>query len=147
MADGGAEEGAAARADPGLGDDRLGRADVVPDAPVPGAGGEGLDGPDAVVDLVGDDDVVVAEADGAGGAHVVVLEGDDDGRVGVEPVVAVLVGEAHAAEGEPVGDVVEAGGAAAEADEAARRGEHRHPLRVKWRIRSGRFNSGGENAG
>lgn len=58
------------------------------------AAAEGLNGPDAVVDLVGDDDVVVveaaAEADCACGV-LVVLQGDDDGRVGVEPVVVVLV--------------------------------------------------------
>lgn len=57
------------------------------------AAAEGLDGPDAIVDLVGDDDVVVVEAateaDGACGV-LVVLEGDD-GRASVEPVVAVLV--------------------------------------------------------
>jgi hypothetical protein len=51
------------------------------------AAAEGLDGPDAIVELVGDDDVVVveaaAEADGACGV-LVVLEGDDDGRVDIE---------------------------------------------------------------
>ena len=47
------------------------------------AAAEGLDGPDAIVKLVGDDDVVVVEADDACSV-LVVLEGDDDGRVGVE---------------------------------------------------------------
>ena len=48
---------------------------------------EGLDGPDAVVELVGDNDVVVveavAEADGTCRV-LIVLEGNDDGRVDVE---------------------------------------------------------------
>ena len=51
------------------------------------AAAEGLDGPDAVVELVCDDNVVAVEAaveaDGACGV-LIVLEGDDDGRVGVE---------------------------------------------------------------
>ena len=58
------------------------------------AAAEGLDGPDTVMDLVGDDDMVVveaaAEADRAYGV-LVVLQGDDDGRVGVEPVVMVPI--------------------------------------------------------
>ena len=55
---------------------------------------KGLDGPDAIVDLVVDDDMVVVEAaakvDRAYGV-LVVLQGDEDGRVGVEPVVVVPV--------------------------------------------------------
>ena len=58
------------------------------------AAAEGLDGPDTVMDLVGDDDMVVveaaAEADCAYGV-LVVLQGDEDGRVSVEPVVVVPV--------------------------------------------------------
>ena len=55
---------------------------------------EGLNGPDAVVDLVGDDDVVVVEAaaeDDCACRVLVVLQGDDDGSVGVESVLVVLV--------------------------------------------------------
>ena len=50
------------------------------------AAAEGLDGPNDVVELVGDDNVVAVEtaveADGACGV-LIILEGDD-GRVGVE---------------------------------------------------------------
>ena len=67
------------------------------------AAAEGLDGPDTVVDLVGDDDVVVAEADGAGGDHGGGLDGDAAGEtaggsfIGMSNFrVVAMVYESHA---------------------------------------------------